>query len=50
MKVISTLQCNALGLNSHFPCALLHGSVLLGGRLPKIDLIISYVMYDAPLQ
>jgi len=29
--IMSTLQCNALGLNSHFPRALLHSSVLLGG-------------------
>jgi hypothetical protein len=29
--IMSTSQCNALGLNSHFPRALLHSSVLLGG-------------------
>jgi hypothetical protein len=27
---MSSLQCSALGLNCHFPRALLHGSLLLG--------------------
>lgn len=29
--ILSSLQCSALGLNRHFPRALLHGSTLLGG-------------------
>jgi hypothetical protein len=29
--IISAMYCNALGLNSHFPRALLHGSTFLGG-------------------
>jgi hypothetical protein len=30
-SILSSLQCSALGLNFHFPRALLHGSMLLGG-------------------
>jgi len=30
-STVSTMLCNAIGLNSHFPQALLHGSTLLGG-------------------
>jgi hypothetical protein len=30
-STMSTMQCSALGLNQHFPRALLHGSTLLGG-------------------
>jgi len=30
-SIMSTVQCNALSLNSHFSRALLHGSLMLGG-------------------
>jgi len=57
MKVfpsIANLQCNALTLNSHFPRALLHGSVILGGmgiptqthKTTKGQLKLNFFLYN----
>lgn len=30
-KIFTKMKCHALGLNEHFPCAVLHGPLHLGG-------------------